>query len=47
MKAFSEVENHRFGFKQVEEKFTPLKLSETERKIARDSLNTGLAILIY
>lgn len=35
MKSFSEVENHRHGFKQVEEKFTPIKLSETERKIAR------------
>ncbi|MFQ1064315.1 relaxase/mobilization nuclease domain-containing protein [Bordetella trematum] len=35
MKSFSEVENHRHGFNQVEEKFTPLKLSETDRKIAR------------
>ncbi|WP_427939554.1 relaxase/mobilization nuclease domain-containing protein [Achromobacter marplatensis] len=43
MKAFSEVENHRFGFKQVEEKFTPLKLSETERKIARGLAKHGFS----
>lgn len=45
MKAFSEVENHNFGFKQVEEKFTPLKLSETERKIARGLAKHGFSKL--
>ncbi|MFY1964362.1 relaxase/mobilization nuclease domain-containing protein [Achromobacter xylosoxidans] len=43
MKAFSEVENHRHGFKQVEEKFTPLKLSETERKLARGLAKHGFS----
>ncbi|MFY3306313.1 relaxase/mobilization nuclease domain-containing protein [Achromobacter ruhlandii] len=45
MKSFSEVENHNFGFKQVEEKFTPLKLSETERKIARGLAKHGFSKL--